>query len=413
MSPVENLLLFDLSLGGHHPSYMEYLIAYWHRQQLPGQLHFVVAPEFPTVHRATVDYAHSLDGERIHFWAIAPAEFAALSPRSNGWTRAKRHFDEWAVFQKYAKTLNADYGLLLYFDTCFLPLAFGQSSSIPFGGIYFRPTFHYRSFSHYRPRRRDLLQQWREQSLLRRVLAQPQCRDCFSLDPYAVEPLRQLTDGAQIWPLADPVRPFDLGAIDSMAQRSALGIPPHRRLFLLFGSLTTRKGIYPLLEAIAQLSDQDCEQITVLFLGMNNIPDMETRVEALTASKPVQIIQIKRFFSQTELQAYIQSSDVILAPYQNHVGMSGILIWAAMAGKPVLSSDYGLMGELVRRYQLGLVVDSLRGEAIAAGLRQCLREDLATLTNTEGMARFAALNDCDRFGEAIFRALGYSITDPA
>lgn len=413
MSPVENLLLFDLSIGGHHPSYMEYLIAYWHQQQLPGQLSFVVAPEFPTVHKATVDYAHSLDAERIHFVAIAPAEFAALSPRNNGWTRAKRNFDEWAVFQKYAKTLKADYGLLLYFDTCFLPLAFGQSSPIPFGGIYFRPTFHYPSFAHYRPSRRDRFQHWREQSLLRRVLAHPQCRDCFSLDPYALEPLQQLTDRVKIWPLADPVRPFELGAVDPMAHRSALEIPAHRRLFLLFGSLTTRKGIYPLLEAIAQLPDQDCEQITFLFLGTNNIPDMQARVAAVTEAKPVKIIEIQRFFSQAELQGYIQASDVILAPYQNHVGMSGILIWAAMAGKPVLSSDYGLMGELVRRYQLGVAVDSTQGEAIALGLSQCLHADPATLANAEGMARFAALNDCDRFGETIFRALGYPISDPA
>jgi hypothetical protein len=78
-----------------------------------------------------------------------------------------------------------------------------------------------------------------------------------------------------------------------------------------------------------------------------------------------------------------------------------------MVQRPVLSSDYGLMGELVRRYQLGIAVDSTQPEAIASGFRQFLHQDPATVGDRTQMQTFADLNHGDRFAATIFRTLGY------
>ncbi len=52
---------------------------------------------------------------------------------------------------------------------------------------------------------------------------------------------------------------------------------------------------------------------------------------------------------------------------------------AAYAGKPVLSSDYGLMGEWVYRCKLGQVVDTTKPEALASGLEAFVTENASQL----------------------------------
>ncbi len=54
----------------------------------------------------------------------------------------------------------------------------------------------------------------------------------------------------------------------------------------------------------------------------------------------------------------LKRCDVVLIPYQRHVGSSGLLIWAASAGKPVITQDFGLIGALTRAYKLGQTVDT-------------------------------------------------------
>jgi hypothetical protein len=57
-----------------------------------------------------------------------------------------------------------------------------------------------------------------------------------------------------------------------------------------------------------------------------------------------------------------------MVPYQRHVGSSGVLIRAAQAGRPVIASDYGLVGAWTRKNQLGAAVNC----EISAELVHCI-----------------------------------------
>jgi len=81
------------------------------------------------------------------------------------------------------------------------------------------------------------------------------------------------------------------------------------------------------------------------------------------------------------------------------------LLLAAAAGKPVLSSDYGLMGELVRRYQLGLAVDSTVPRELAQALSRCLVDTPEMLGDRAQMRTFAEQNSVGRYASTIFRYL--------
>ncbi|MGB7440883.1 MAG: glycosyltransferase [Coleofasciculaceae cyanobacterium] len=398
----DRLMLFDLSVRGHHPNYIKHLIKYWCEQQLSGCLDIVVSPKFLEEHADVVELAASYNQEDINFVAITLEEETALNARKSRLRRAWRNFQEWQLLGKYARALNATHCLIMYFDTCMFPLALGGKSPCTFSGIYFRPAFHYAQLTNYQPSWKDRLQQWRERLLLSRILRHPKLQTVYCLDPFAVEQLDKFSGNVKVVNLPDPVETSgDLKPISSNI-KGDLGIESQRQVFLLFGALTERKGIYQVLEAIEALSPELCQKICLLLVGESNIEEqLKPQIKALCRSKPVQIICRYKFVPEQDVQTYFNLADVILALYQKHVGMSGILLLAAAAQKPVLSSDYGLMGEIVQRHELGLTIDSTKPSEIAQGLTQFLLKPSTKLCNPTKMKDFAQQNSAQNFANTI------------
>jgi glycosyltransferase involved in cell wall biosynthesis len=200
-------------------------------------------------------------------------------------------------------------------------------------------------------------------------------------------------------------------AAEPMAQANpleSLGILPDRTVFLLFGSLDGRKGIHQLLEALQLMPDALGQRLCLLLVGKidpADKPQVDARMTALAQAQSVQIIVQDTFIPDAAIDAYFRRADVILAPYQRHVGMSAILVRAAGAQKPVLSSSYGLMGELTRRYRLGLAVDSTVPDEIAQGLMRFLSESPLTFCDHASMQQFAIQNSVETFTKTIFQHL--------
>ena len=84
-----------------------------------------------------------------------------------------------------------------------------------------------------------------------------------------------------------------------------------------------------------------------------------------------------------------------------HIGSSGNLLHAASAQKPVLASDYGLLGQLVRTHHLGLTVDSTSPYAIAQGLTRFIEEDSNDLFDKDQAYQFALENSADRYAQTL------------
>jgi glycosyltransferase involved in cell wall biosynthesis len=410
------LLVFELSVGGHYPTYILHLIRYWQKHQCPGVLKFVVSPRFLQDHAEVVQAAKS-PASTIEFIAITPAQELALQPRTSSWRRKIREFQEWELLRQYATQLQAAHCLLLYFDNRQSPLAVRSSLPCACSGIYFRPTFHYGQFSQDAgssappsSRQQRLKEGW-EKFYLSLALRHPQMRYLFCLDPFVVEPVAHLKTPAQAVFLPDPIEIYDVLPEQLSQFKADLGVEPGRQVFLLFGGLSARKGIHPLLEAVLQLSAEDCQHLCLLLVGSIATPDrplVESRLQQIAATQPIQVIVRDQYVPDADVQLYFQSSDVALATYQRHVGMSGILVWAAATQKPVLSSDYGLMGEITRRYQLGLTVDSTDASAIAAGLQQFLRQPLEEIGDRTQMQVFAKQNEAEAFSRVIFEHISHN-----
>jgi glycosyltransferase involved in cell wall biosynthesis len=399
-------MLFDLSINGHHPAYITHLIRYWCENQLSGYLDIVVSPKFIQHHYDVVEIASNYDVSNVNFVAIDSEAEAALKSRKSGVNRTARAFQEWDLLCHYAGSLKATQCLIMYFDTCQIPLVFGKKPCCPVSGIYFRPTFHYSNFAHFVPSWQDRLQQWREKLLLSRVLQHPQLQTLFCLDPFVVQHIDQFHSSVNFVPLPDPVPLTTVSETQVISLRERLGIDPDKQVFILFGALTGRKGIDQLLEAVAMLPPELSQKFCLVLAGQANPQEqsrMATHISDICQASPVQIITNYEFIPEPEVQTYFQLADVVLAPYQRHVGMSGILLLAAAAQKPVLSSDYGLMGEMVQRYSLGLTVDSTIPAEIARGLTRFLLEPPTELCDRTSMKSFAEQNSAEQFASVIFQ----------
>lgn len=401
-----HLLIFELGYGGHYASYIRYLTEYWCQQQLEGCLTCVVSPHFVEQHPDVIAIAKQ--SSSLQFVSISPTEAERLVPRKNLLYRAIRSFQEWKLLSKYARELNANHCLLLYFDSFQSAISSGMKLSCPFSGIYFRPTFHYPSFSHYSPTRKEIFQQIREKFItLPRVMQHPQLANLFCLDPFVVKHLERFNSSAKAIHLPDPVPIEERADSHKLEQfKQSLGIEGDRKVFLMFGALyDRRKGLDKVLEAISLLPSELCQKLCLLLVGqvyLQDNPALSQQLTEVSQKYPVQIIIRDEFIPEEEVQLYYQSADFVLAPYQRHVGMSGTLVHAAAAGKPLLTSDYGLMGEITRQWQLGLTVDSTSPNEIARGLGRCLRSTYEELGNLKKMEAFARQNSHTCFAKVIF-----------
>ena len=408
--PSHHLMLFDLSIYGHHPSYIQYLIEHWEHYSIPGKLSVLVSPKFLLEHHEVVEFASRPTVHNVEFIAIAPHEEAALANRNNGFNRNRRNLQEWRLFCKYAKELEVDHALVMYLDTYEVAIALGFSPPCPTSGIYFRPTFHYPELSKQQSSNREKLQQIWERIVLYRVLHNRQFRHLLSLDPFVSKYINSVPSWASVQHLPDPVR-IDLPPADLDEQiltlRRKLGIEDNRHIFLIFGALTGRKGIYKVLDAIPLLPEAVTRKMCLLLVGEageNNRERINQQVARLCEQHPIQIIRHYNFVPDAEVPMYFYLSDIVLATYQRHVGMSGILIWAATAGKPVISSDYGLMGEIVRQYQLGLTLDSTDPKQLAEGIQVLITDRSNSICHN--MAKlFASQNSHRNFSKLIFQCL--------
>ncbi|OLP20495.1 hypothetical protein BST81_00260 [Leptolyngbya sp. 'hensonii'] len=407
-------MLFDLSIRGHHPNYIQQLIRYWNEHAVLGSLEIVVSPKFLEEHADVVELSKHLHRDDIRFIAIATEEEAALKSRGSFFSRIVRAFQELRLLHKYAAIVQATHCLIMYFDTAQIPLAVGINLPCPFSGIYFRPTLHYNELMGKPLSWKEQLNQGRERFILSRVLNHPQCHRLFCLDPFAVRHFQTRGDHHVIH-LPDPVsvQPAivqpELQEQQELLKRS-LGVAPERRVLLLFGALTKRKGIVQLLDvdAVALLTPEQAQQLCLLLVGEIRPGEqavVDGKIAAIRNSLPVQIITHYEFVSDASVTSYFQLADVVLAPYQRHVGMSGILLQAAAAQKPVLSSDYGLMGKLVRQHKLGLTVDSAVPARIAEGLARCLTEPPVTLADRQKMGHWVEQHAADHYAATIFQYL--------
>jgi glycosyltransferase involved in cell wall biosynthesis len=396
------VLLFELGdPHGHQLGYLQHLAEYWDVSARPGCLDLLVTPAFIEMHRDFAAWCsqHAHLGIQLH--AISAAQAAALNRRRSSLLRWS--LEQGRILATAIEQFGPDDCVMMCFDHLQPSLALGLRLRRPvrLHGIYFRPIID-----------QALYGVSRAESIWRNLLLWGSLRHSslctlFCLDRWCVPQVSRLASRAAVVALADPVR--DYGRIaDSGALRRKLAIEPGRMVLLMFGELSRRKGTFQMLEAVAQMDPTEAGRIALVMAGPIADSDRESlqiMAGRIQQTGSAQLVVEDRFIPDREIQEFFAACDVVVAPYQRHIGMSAVLVRAARAGKPVLGPDRGLLGDLIRRERLGICVDATNPGEIAGALRRFLSHPPGRFLDQTAAAALADFNRVENFTGTIFGRL--------
>lgn len=408
---MSHLLLFDPYTGGHHAEHVRHVLRGWEVRFGGDADHRVTVAVAPDLLRAHPDLLQLGAGlhPRVRFVEIADVEGLRGSLLAAGlWHRR--------VLTQLIERLRPTHVLLLYLDHAQLALGLSLRFSFPLAlsGILFRPSFHYGRFETTSPPLSEHVTRLRKRLVLRGALRNPHLTTVFTLDPSAVSDINALSTNTEAVALPDPIDPTTMGGAGSPAEiRAAYGVEEGRTLALLFGLLAERKGVFAVIEALRFLPDSVARHLTVLLAGAIR-PEIRDRLYAAAedVDSPTQLVLHGAFVPDDEIQDLVRAADLILVPYQRHVGSSGVLIRAAAAGRPVLGQDYGIVGQQIREHSLGRTVDSTQPEVLAAALEAFLEAPEAGF-DRDAARVFAEINTIEAYQRVLFDHLQLGIPVPA
>ncbi len=166
--------------------------------------------------------------------------------------------------------------------------------------------------------------------------------------------------------LCDPWRPF----ISQTKQnaRTRLSLPQDRRIFLHIGTDERRKG---LLDALKVMDGIDANLPLLVRAGKlkKHTSKHKALIDRLVASK--KLLWLNEWITEEIFDLLMQAADYVLLPYRAFPDSSGILSRAIGHQSPVIASDYGLIGERVKKYGCGLVYPDRDIKALRALLEKC------------------------------------------
>lgn len=379
-------LVVDTGRGGHRHLHLKFLfncLLHKHRRTLEG-VQFYVSREIAEETNRELD-KESAAVFREHLMCADPGRGSAALQR----------------ILAAATSIMATHVLFLDIDPFLYTLArysFAQVVS----GVWFRPNYHYSSSGLLHEGPRQHLVGELKRVVAKRLCARKNIHRLFVFDAWAETFSTVLLKTDKIRYLPDP------SAFTCMAAG-----PPIRRehaeryVFALVGSLSRRKGILTLLDALLLLSADEQEKIEVRIVGRTIEEDRHRIANAISRARSrtgVKIAYSDCFVPDEAIDLALLQSDVVLLLYQRFIGSSGILIRAALHGRPVVSTRYGLVGATVKRHQLGSTVDPYNASEIADVMRSLVARGCLDF-NADSARRFATQHAPEQYATELSRAI--------
>ncbi len=343
-APSPKVLIFEPHANGHHGPYLHWMAIGLAERGF--EVTIVTLPEtmaHPSM-QALMKTASNAGVGSLHLVATA-APIALPSGAMEGAAGLiGRERTYWRLFRVWYKAhtdrVRPDVVFLPYMDYCLYMIGLRGSpfGSTPWVGLAMRPSFHYRSMGVLAPR--PALAGVKK-TLFSRTLHNRYLRRLFTID----EPLANyLVDTPRAsGKVAFFPEPAEFGELPSRSEaKRKFGMVPERKVILLYGAVTARKGVVELLRAVAAPGFPPV--VDVLLAGKVVEPGIqellaESWVRTLCDAGRLKIID--RFIGSAEEPELFSAADIVWAGYRGHYNSSGILAQAASAGRPLLACEIG------------------------------------------------------------------------
>ncbi len=183
--------------------------------------------------------------------------------------------------------------------------------------------------------------------------------------------------------------------------RELLGLPSDAFVVLAYGALSLRKGVT---ELVAALAHPDCPpNAVVLFAGRQ---DTEAKAvlagpEATQLREDGRLFELVKFLDDEDESMVFQACDAVWLGYRHWLGMSGVLVQAATAGKPVLAMEQGLVGYLTDHHKIGLTAKFDDPALVAANINKLMTHPELTQELSANGKKMAQDHTPELFGQRI------------
>ena len=169
------------------------------------------------------------------------------------------------------------------------------------------------------------------------------------------------------------VRPAVEDIVEVVSKEDArchLGIPENRIVILSFGALHGGKDIETVLLAIKEVSN-----VTLVHAGKIT---SNVNMDSLIREYGLHSMAIVHdcYISESDKQYYFAAADAVILSYKKDFLQATSMLWEAAGYKlPVIASDVGELGELVRNYRLGLVFTAGESSSFKSALLEFIKLD--------------------------------------
>lgn len=390
-----HILIFEVALSGHHANYLEHIAALFlskgHRVTVSVLEKHVSEPMFSKLHNA---YPQQLKVSALPELSLS----LKIAKRLGVAGTELRH---WLMFKIFFQQLNAtekvDTVFFPYLDYCLhvISLLGSPSMSVSWAGICMRPSFHYRDFGVLAPEPK-----WRsiKARLFRRLLRQRGLKKIFTIDELLEKHVHQKHPSLATRLMFVP-DPAELSSrYDQASARNLLRLVHDDFIVLVYGAIDQRKGVDQLLQGLTH--QKMLRNVRVLVVGRHT-PALREQF-----SREPLVTSIDTYADCNTEEAAFRAADVVWMGYRSHYVMSGVLVLAAMAGKPVLATRSGLIGWMTQRYALGLTIDCDNGFEVAKALHSLLTAQTTVLSNS-GMQTIRQRHAWAEFNSRILKSLRY------
>jgi glycosyltransferase involved in cell wall biosynthesis len=382
-SATMRILVLDPSLSGHRAFYLRLLLPAL--LELSPDVTLVTgrgARESPEFHAHLEEIA-----ERVHLECVLPSLDGSLirqgSTKLRGLMEAIADHRPEHVFVPSADHLTQIMGAKSQFRRARYPEGVEMEALMMRGGF----AYPFRG-----------MKQWVQDRLSLLAIERAPWTVLHYVDPIPYELLRRRGGpiARRVRLLPDPVD--SPKPMDREAARRRLGVPEDGRYVGSVGMIDTRRGIDRLIWAFAKAPLDLEDRLLLAGPSSAEVRSLLTGPMAELVRRN-RIIAIDRYFDNEEFVAAVSALDVVCAAHPHQIGSVSIVIRAAAAERPVLTSTFGWVGMVVPRLGLGWSCDVLDTDAFALEIAAAL-ERSPRFRLSQAARRFVRYHSVDNFQAA-------------
>lgn len=174
------------------------------------------------------------------------------------------------------------------------------------------------------------------------------------------ENVKRILPDANVKKIFHPIYDFFYKKVDMVKAKKKLNLKG--KIMLFFGYIRRDKGLNFLIQALSRVISKI--DVTLLIVGefQEDKEKYMQQIRRLKLENNVKIVD--RYVGNNEVPLYFSAADVIVTPYVSG-SQSGVINIAYAFNKPVITTNVGGLGEIVKAGKTGYVVKSRNSQELA------------------------------------------------